>query len=35
MIVNGILWSAHVDVPAAGAPVQLEEKDLALPPAKK
>ncbi|MFT5407747.1 MAG: type 1 glutamine amidotransferase [Verrucomicrobiales bacterium] len=32
MIVNGILWSAHVKVPEAGAPVTLSEEDLALPP---
>ncbi len=32
MIVNAILWSAHTDVPAQGAPVKLSEVDLALPP---
>ncbi len=32
MIVNAILWSAHVDVPQDGAPIALSEKDLALPP---
>jgi len=32
MIVNAILWSAHVEVPKDGAPVNLSEKDLALPP---
>jgi type 1 glutamine amidotransferase len=32
MIVNGILWAAEVDVPKEGAPVNLAEKDLALPP---
>lgn len=32
MIVNGILWSAGVEVPAAGAPVDLDEQALALPP---
>jgi type 1 glutamine amidotransferase len=31
-IVNGILWTAHVDVPADGAPVNVTEKDLKLPP---
>lgn len=31
MIVNGILWSARVDVPAAGAPVDIDAKLLALP----
>jgi type 1 glutamine amidotransferase len=35
MIVNAIVWAAHVDVPEGGAPVQLTEKDLALPPAGK
>lgn len=35
MIVNGILWTAQVEVPKEGAPVNLGEKDLALPPAKK
>lgn len=34
MIVNGILWAAQLEVPRAGAPVNLEEKDLALPPKK-
>lgn len=34
MIVNGILWSARRDVPAAGAPVNLPEEALALPPKK-
>src|SRR5205807_51791 len=28
----GILWTAHVDVPAEGAPVQIGKKDLDLPP---
>jgi type 1 glutamine amidotransferase len=34
MVVNAILWSAHVEVPKDGAPVNLPEKDLALPPQK-
>ncbi len=34
MIVNGILWSAHVEVPEAGAPVNVGEETLALPPKK-
>lgn len=34
MIVNGILWSAHVEVPRGGAPVNLSAAVLALPPAK-
>jgi Uncharacterized protein conserved in bacteria len=32
MIVNGILWAAHVDIPKDGAPVDLSEEALALPP---
>ncbi len=32
MIVNGILWTAKVDVPEGGAPVSIDEKQLALPP---
>jgi type 1 glutamine amidotransferase len=32
MIVNGILWAAKVDVPKAGAPVNVAEGVLALPP---
>jgi type 1 glutamine amidotransferase len=31
-IVNAILWSAHRDVPKAGAPCALKPKDLELPP---
>mgnify|MGYP002624505298 FL=1 len=31
-IVNGILWTAHVEVPEGGAPVKLEEADWTLPP---
>jgi type 1 glutamine amidotransferase len=34
MIVNAILWSAHVEVPKQGAPVNLKEADLALPTKK-
>jgi type 1 glutamine amidotransferase len=34
MIVNAILWSAHVEVPPGGAPVNLPEAELALPPKK-
>ena len=38
-LVNGILWSAGIDVPASGAPVALDAaelgKYLAKPPAKK
>lgn len=32
MIVNAILWSAHVDVPQQGARVDLSAEALALPP---
>ncbi len=32
MIVNGILWAAHIDVPESGAPVNIGEALLALPP---
>jgi type 1 glutamine amidotransferase len=31
-VVNGILWSAGLEVPEAGAPVEVSEADLALPP---
>jgi type 1 glutamine amidotransferase len=33
-IVNGILWSAHVNVPEKGAPVEASEERLKLPPQK-
>jgi len=32
MIVNGILWTAHVEVPKEGARVDISEDTLALPP---
>ncbi len=35
MIVNGILWTAHVEVPPQGAPVDIPESLLKLPPAPK
>jgi type 1 glutamine amidotransferase len=35
LIVNGILWTAHVEVPAAGAPVNVSTADLKLPPESK
>jgi type 1 glutamine amidotransferase len=35
MIVNAILWSAHVEVPKQGAAVNLSAEALALPPQKK
>jgi putative heme-binding domain-containing protein len=31
-LVNGILWTAHVEVPRDGAPVSLRPEDLKLPP---
>jgi type 1 glutamine amidotransferase len=31
-IVNGILWTAHRDIPASGAPVALSAPDTTLPP---
>jgi type 1 glutamine amidotransferase len=31
-IVNGILWTAHVQVPPEGAPVEITAKDMELPP---
>ncbi|HEX5105647.1 MAG TPA: ThuA domain-containing protein [Pirellulaceae bacterium] len=34
MIVNGILWAAHVEVPEEGASVDIGEDALALPPQK-
>ena len=35
MIVNAILWSAHLEVPADGADVDVGEEALALPPKPK
>jgi type 1 glutamine amidotransferase len=34
MLVNGILWTAHIEVPEMGAPVAVTAKDLELPPKK-
>jgi type 1 glutamine amidotransferase len=31
-IVNGILWTARLEVPAAGAPCDITAKDMVLPP---
>jgi type 1 glutamine amidotransferase len=31
-VVNGILWTAHVDVPENGAPISISAKDMELPP---
>ena len=35
IVTNAILWTAHRKIPAAGAPVELGEKNLALPPKPK
>ena len=32
IIVNGILWTADVDIPQEGAPVEITSDDLALSP---
>lgn len=34
-IINGVLWTAHLNVPATGAPVNIVAKDLELPPPPK
>ena len=31
-VVNGILWTAHIDVPEKGAPISILPKDMELPP---
>jgi type 1 glutamine amidotransferase len=31
-IVNGILWTAHIEVPEHGAAISLTAKDMELPP---
>jgi type 1 glutamine amidotransferase len=31
-VVNGILWTAHMDVPEKGAPIAITAKDMELPP---
>jgi type 1 glutamine amidotransferase len=31
-MVNAILWTAHVDIPTGGAPVEVKAQDLKLPP---
>jgi type 1 glutamine amidotransferase len=31
-VVNGILWTAHVDIPEKGAPISILPKDMELPP---
>jgi type 1 glutamine amidotransferase len=35
LLINGILWSAQIPVPEAGAPCKLSAGDLALPPPAK
>lgn len=32
LLVNGILWTAHCEIPAEGAPCRVSESDLHLPP---
>ena len=32
LIVNGILWTAHVEVPAAGADIAVDDRHIKLPP---
>lgn len=34
-IVNGILWTAHVEVPETGAPCKITKEDMKLPPPPK
>ena len=31
-VVNGILWTAHLDIPEKGAPISITAKDMELPP---
>ena len=31
-VVNGILWTAHIDIPENGAPISITSKDMELPP---
>lgn len=31
-VVNGILWTAHIDIPEKGAPISITPKDMELPP---
>ena len=31
-VVNGILWTAHVEIPEMGAPISIRPKDMELPP---
>jgi type 1 glutamine amidotransferase len=31
-VVNGILWTAHMDIPEKGAPIAITSKDMELPP---
>ena len=34
LIVNSVLWTAHIEIPESGADVELSADDLALPPNK-
>ena len=31
-VVNGILWTAHLDIPENGAPIRITPRDMELPP---
>jgi type 1 glutamine amidotransferase len=31
-VVNGILWTAHIDIPEKGAPISITAQDMELPP---
>jgi type 1 glutamine amidotransferase len=33
-VINGILWTAHIDIPENGAPIAITAKDMELPPEK-
>jgi len=33
-VVNGILWTAHMDIPETGAPIAITSRDMELPPAE-
>jgi type 1 glutamine amidotransferase len=33
-VVNGILWTAHMDIPKNGAPISITPRDMELPPEK-
>jgi hypothetical protein len=31
-VVNGVLWTAHLDIPVGGAPIAITSQDMELPP---